>query len=324
MIRFKVLATSVVLAAALQACAPLSGLSHEDQVATIAAGTMQALLSVPLSAAATQTPEAAQTAAPLPTTAPSGLLPHSLYFLNNDSGGLLQVFRMEPDGSTTRQITSEPVAVDSFDVSPKDGSVAYVSNNQLLLVDAAGQGRRTLLDGGPLDDNNRWNNSVSAAVWSPDAQTLAFGHGGLNFLTLNSGAISTALQNQVDTSSGTPVVQALYAPSAYSPDGSRLLINVGLYEGGSYGIFVPSNNAFMPLTRPDGAHVCCYVNWVPDGSSLYVTSPISGLVEPGLFQGGRRQRRRDHAPAGHGRRRHLQLRRRRAAWPGRQALFLLQ
>jgi Tol biopolymer transport system component len=284
MIRSKLLATSLILAAAIQACAPISALSHQDQVATIAAGTMQALLSVPPSAAATQTPAATQTSAPLPTPTASGLLPHSLYFLNNDSGGLLQVFRLERDGTTIHQVTSEPVAVDSFDVSPEDGSVAYSTNNQLLAVGADGAGRRTVLDGGPLDDNNRWNNSVGEAIWSPDGQTLAFGHGGLNLLNVGSGAISTVLQNQVDTSSGTPVVQELYAPSAYSPDGSHLLINIGLYEGGSYGIFAPSNNALIRLTRSDGAHVCCFINWVPDGSGLYVTSPLLGLVESGLFK----------------------------------------
>jgi Tol biopolymer transport system component len=290
MIRARILATSIVIAAAIQACAPTSALPPQDQAATIVAGTMQALTPQLPAAANTEAPEATQTSAPLPTPAPAGLLPHSLYFLNNDSGGLLQVFRMERDGSTTRQVTSEPVAVDAFDVSPKDGSVAYSSNNQLLLVGADGAGRRTVLDGGPLDDNNRWNNSVGTAVWSPDGQTLAFGHGGLNFLTLSSGAITTVLQNQVDTSSGTPMVQELYAPSAYSPDGSRLLINIGLYEGGSYGIFAPSNNALIRLTRSDGTHVCCYMNWQPDGSGLYVTSPLLGLVESGLF----------HADAGSG------------------------
>ena len=34
------------------------------------------------------------------------VLPHSFYYLGTDSAGLIQVFRLEPDGVTQRQLTS--------------------------------------------------------------------------------------------------------------------------------------------------------------------------------------------------------------------------
>ena len=61
-----------------------------------------------------------------------------MYFLNNDSAGLVQVYRLDKDGKTVTQITFEPVKVDHYDVSSVDGSVAYVSNNQMFMVDASG------------------------------------------------------------------------------------------------------------------------------------------------------------------------------------------
>ena len=99
-----------------------------DQVATVVAATLQAL-----------TPTAS--AGESPTSEPDGLLPHSLYFINNDSAGIAQVYRLEADGKTLRQITFEPSAVGAYDVSAVNGRVAYVANNQLLLIDANGANR---------------------------------------------------------------------------------------------------------------------------------------------------------------------------------------
>lgn len=110
--------------------------SSPDHVATIVAGTLQAL-----------TPGAPAELTPEPEPTPVSLLPHSFYYLGTDATGLSQVFRIERDGITQRQITVEPLTVDSYDVSLVDGSVAYISNNQLFMIDADGSGRRLLVDG---------------------------------------------------------------------------------------------------------------------------------------------------------------------------------
>lgn len=220
--------------------------------------------------------------APQPTAAPN-VLPRPLLFINKDAGGLWQIYRIGVDGQGLQQLTYEPLNVDAYDVSPVDGSLAYVTNNQLYLVDANGAGRRMLVDGGPVDDNNRWTNSLSAPVWAPNAKTLAYGHGGLSFLDLAGGAANKVLQNQVDLSQGFPIVQEIYAPRAYSADGNKLLIDIGYYEGGTYGIYLPANNALVRFQREDGGIVCCYAGWIPDGSGVYITSPSLGMVESGLY-----------------------------------------
>src|SRR5512143_598278 len=203
MTRLRILSASLLLLAAALACDLPFGAAPLDQAATAVVQTLAAFSS--------PTPPAS----PLPTQPPSAsptpsLLPHSVYYLNNDKAGLLQVFRLEQDGKTLRQVTFEPAPVDSYDVSPVDGSVAYGSNNQLYVVDANGAGRKLLVDGGPVDDNNRFTNSVGVPVWSPDGKTIAFSHGGLNFYTLATGAISKTLENKIDNSAGFPIVSELY------------------------------------------------------------------------------------------------------------------
>src|SRR5512147_153024 len=88
----------VLIIASLACASPLGGNSappSQDQVATVVALTMQAM-----------TPAGNQVTATAASETASGLLPHSLYYLNNGSGGKLQIFRMEKDGKTVHQVTS--------------------------------------------------------------------------------------------------------------------------------------------------------------------------------------------------------------------------
>src|SRR5512141_2461841 len=217
MIRFRIVSALVLLAAVMAACASPFAPTPLDQAATSVVKTLAALSSATLPL---PSPLPSSTATPAPSPSPAYLLPHSVYYLSKDNGSLLQVFRMAKDGKNIQQITFEPAPIDSFDVSPVDGSVAYGSNNQLLWVDANGAGRRLLVDGGgPVNDDTRFTNSVGMPVWSPDGKTIAVSHGGLNFYAFDTGAVSKALENKIDTTSGFQMVNELYAPNAYSPDG---------------------------------------------------------------------------------------------------------
>ena len=274
---YKLVAAALILGLAILACASPLATQTVSSIPTIVAQTMQALGSPAPAAAPSDTP------APPVTPAAANPLPASVYFLNKDSGGLMQIFRMEADARTTRQITFEPATVDAYDVSPQNGSLAYISNNQLFLVDATGAGRRTLVDGGPIDEGNRWTNGVGSPLWSPGGAMIAFSHNGLNFYSLATGAVSQVLQNQIDSSAGFPMPRELYAPVSFSPDGTRLVVNISFLEGGTYGLYYLSNNALLRMKRADGGMVCCRVDWVPDGTGLYLSSPTLGFVESGLF-----------------------------------------
>jgi hypothetical protein len=218
---------------------------------------------------------------------PTGIsLPRSLYYLGTDSAGLLQVFRIETDGMTHQQVTSEPVTVNDYDVSRIDGSVAYVANNQLLLVNADGSNRRLLVDGGPVDPNNPFISTISSPVFSPDGQTLAYGYQGLRLYSFSASDSELILEDQIDdVGGGLFVPRELYSPERYSPDGTKLLITLGYYEGASSAVYYPATNALVRLVGGEGALICCDdTEWSSDSSSVYAANPTMGMFSSGLWR----------------------------------------
>jgi hypothetical protein len=199
---------------------------------------------------------------------------------------LIQVFRIETDGVTRRQITSERVSVNEYDVSRVDGSVAYVANNQLLLINVDGSNRRVIADGGEVDPNNPFINTISSPVFSPDGQTLAYGHRGLRLYSFATGDANLILENQIDdVGGGLFVPRELYSPERYSPDGTKLLITLGYYEGASSAIYDPETNALVRLVGGEGALICCDdTEWSADGSSVYAANPTMGMFSSGLWR----------------------------------------
>ena len=248
--------------------------SSADQVATVVVMTLQAL-----------TPEVDAGPSPEPEAPEDTLLPHTFYFLGTDSAGLTQVFRIERDGKTQKQLTFEPVSVNDYDVSLADESVAYVANNQLLFVNADGSDRRLVVDGGPVDENNPFLSNMNSPVFSPDGQTLAYGYKGLNLYSVSSGVSNLVIENQIEDSGGFPFPKELYWPESYSPDGTKLLITLGYYEGASAAIYDPASKALVRLTGAEGALICCDETvWSADGSSIYSASPSAGMFNSGLWK----------------------------------------
>ena len=220
------------------------------------------------------------------TDGSASILPHSFYYLGTDSAGLTQVFRLERDGTTQHQITSEPVNVNDYDVSLVDGSVAYVANNQLLWINADGSNRRVIVDGGPVDPNNPFIGNMSSPVFSPDGQTLAYGYKGLQLYTVSTGQSNLVIENQIDdVGGGLFVPRELYSPERYSPDGTKLLITLGYYEGASSAIYYPATNALVRLEGGEGALICCDdTEWSSDSLTVYSASPTTGMFSSGLWK----------------------------------------
>ena len=249
--------------------------SSNDQVATVVASTLQAL-----------TPETNTGETPEPETPADGILPHTFYFLGADEVGITQVFRIERDGTTQQQLTSESVNIGDYGVSPVDGSVAYVANNQLILINADGSDRRLLVDGGVMDENNPFLNAINNPVFSLNGQTLAYGYKGLNLYSLSSGVSNLVIENQIDdTGSGFLLPRELYWPERYSPNGSKLLITLGYYEGASAAIYDPASRGLVRLTGGEGALICCdETEWSADGSAIYAASRSAGMFNSGMWK----------------------------------------
>ena len=269
------MALLVLIATALACTSPLGGgqPSSPDQVATVVAATLQALTPV---------------TSDVETPVPAGLLPHAMYFINNDGAGIAQVFRLETDGETVTQLTFEPSAVGSYDVSMADGSIVYVVNNQLLLINADGSGRRMLVDGGPIDPNNPFITSLSSPVFSPNGETIAYSNKGLALYAVSTGVSNTVLEQiETDPTTGVPMIREMYIPQKYSPDGTKILLTAAIpnSDGISSGIYSIATNALVRLSGGDGARICCSEQaWTSDSSALYVGIPFMGIFGPGLWR----------------------------------------
>lgn len=216
---------------------------------------------------------------------PAKLLPHTLYYLEGPREHL-QVWRFEADGLTKVQITTEEAGVQEFAVSPADGSLAFVSNNQLFLVDGHGENRRLIADGSQVDksiEDYVFRSSIGCPVFSPDGQTLAYAFNGLHLYD-----ISTAKDEHVLTNLGNllgePFVFAKenYSPGLWSLDGRKLLIVMSYYEGST--LAVMDRDAVQPFTRMrSNGPVCCQFSWAEDSRSVLVANPNYTGERPGLW-----------------------------------------
>ena len=210
------------------------------------------------------------------------LLPHSVYFLSGPRGHY-QVWRLEADGTTTSELSDEQFGVDSFSVSRADGSLAYVTDNQLFLVGPDG-GNRQLVADKTMVDPDAFPGFFTSPSFSPDGKTLAYGSDGLHLYDVASGEDERVLTDGGNLL-GEPFifVKENYAPGPWSPSGDKLLIIMGYFEGSTLAVMESSaDQPFRRLRSHDP--VCCTFHWTPDGSSLFVANPWYGNDWPGLWR----------------------------------------
>lgn len=217
---------------------------------------------------------------------PPGLLPHSVYYLEGPPEQA-QVWRLETDGATTTQLTREPVGVRAFAVSPTDGSLAFVSDNQLILVDGEGANRRLVADGASIDprlEDYALRSHVEAPSFSPDGGTVAYGLDGLHLYDVESDADQHIIRD-FEALPGDPYVFARqgYAPGPWSPDGKKLLVVMGYYEGSTLAVLDLEPKPEFRRLKTDGP-VCCYFSWTQDSQSVMVANPSFTVVWPGLWR----------------------------------------
>jgi hypothetical protein len=173
--------------------------------------------------------------------------------------------------------------VEDYDVSQVDGSIVYTSNNQLFTVNRDGTNRSIIVDGGVLDPNSPATTILSNPLWSPDAQTIAFGHKGVNLYSVVAGQSTLTLPSQIDSNG---FGQMIY-PESYSPDGTKILITIApIASDGSFSaIYHPSDNSVVNLTNPTGGSgsTCCSYSWTADSASIYTgTAFLSPFTSAGL------------------------------------------
>jgi len=226
------------------------------------------------------TPVQSQGQTEIATDVPTSLLPQPLYFLGKDSQSLTQVYRMERDGKTLKQLTAEPVNVLDYDVSLSDGSLVYEIDNQLILINADGSNRRTLVDSTPrLSPRGYYR-----PVFSPDGHTLAYTRGGINIYDLSTGVSNLTLADKPGNGEGALPLET-YWTEKYSPDGTKLLVGVAHPPDSPANavIYSPANNTMVQLTGGDSLNCCDYyggAEWSADSSSFYSVASLYDFSSP--------------------------------------------
>ena len=213
------------------------------------------------------------------------VLPHTVYYRYGTEADT-QVWRLESNGTTKVQLTHERASVSFYAVSPADGSLAFVTDNQLFLVDNRGQNRRLIADGSQVDrqaEDYIFRGFIESPVFSPDGQTLAYAFNGLHLYDLASGVDEHVLIN-LGNLLGEPFVfdKEVYAPHSWSPGGDKLLISMGYFEGSTLAVMEPGKAEPFSRLWSDWA-VCCTYHWTADGSSVLVANPTFGVHWPGLW-----------------------------------------
>ncbi|MBL8051313.1 MAG: hypothetical protein JNM46_08835, partial [Anaerolineales bacterium] len=108
----------------------------------------------------------------------------------------------------------------------------------------------------------------------------------LNFYSIASGQYNLLIPNQIeDMGNGFILPEELFFPEKFSPDGSKLLLTLGYYEGASSAIYSPDDGTLVRLQGENRGIICCdTTQWSADSSAIYSANPTFGMFAAGLWK----------------------------------------
>ncbi len=208
-----------------------------------------------------------------PEPEPARLLPRPLYYLSNQDGESVQIWRISSNGIDQVKVTRAESSVTDFDINLLNGQIAFIAGGQIYLAEAWDKESRLISKTGSQGEAGL--DSYSAPRWSPDGQFLAVAHQGVSLLQPQTGDLLAILPDQPD---------AKFLPYAWSPDGRHLLIEIASKENGAtLGILSLEDRSWFPLQAPPdlGPTVCCQAAWSPDSNTVYIANPYQIPGSPG-------------------------------------------
>ncbi|NTV62377.1 MAG: hypothetical protein HGA65_02425 [Oscillochloris sp.] len=234
------------------------------------------------SSVATPSPSSGAAAGPPLSTAadaPPLSFPAPLYVLDNG-----QVARIEPDGKSRALVTKETIEVQGFPpvstfAISAQGTLAFVVGDlkadRLVLAGLRGEDRRVLYE--------HPDYQLSDLVWSLDGSQIYLRllnnkqppdiPSGIYRIELADGQLHLVRSDDpVDDPVNPSRTINGYRPSAISPDGTRLLIEIYslYYDGCRMGVMAPSSGDIVHLTpATDLKTYCGDAIWSPDGMGIY-------------------------------------------------------
>ena len=229
-------------------------------------------IAAPPTSAPQPTAVPAPTAAPQPTaTAPAAaLLPAPVYLLD---GG--QIWRMERDGQTRRQLTFESSEIIDFDIGATDNALAYAigegAERTIVLLD--GSGRSELIRGPVWGPRIAPSGEQIAFQLESPVDRLQSGRAtgsdtGIWAIARTGGQPSLLQASDPITDTENPPEDARqYYPHSWSPDGTQLLMGVyfPVGEGGYLAVKEMAGGQVTEITQ-----ACCEASWSADGAAVII------------------------------------------------------
>lgn len=207
-----------------------------------------------------------------PETVAGMSLPYPLYFLADDPAGIAQVWQWPMNNTPVHPITSENAPITAYAVAPDQIQLAYIVGDRLIAAALDGTSRRDL---GQIDTGQ---NAAPHIAWSRDGSQLAYDDSRGVWTVLADGSQPPRIVASSVRSEQAPLDNRVYIWPRWNPDGTRLLVTVGFYEGGVLGVVDPASGAVTDLKTVSAGQG----RWTSDGRVLVWASGW-GYVTPGLY-----------------------------------------
>lgn len=227
------------------------------------------------------TPTTTGTPTPFPV---SDLLPAPIYFNTfavEVGAPPSQIWRMERDGYTLTPITHEKDGVSGFDLS-SNGDLVFIVNNSLIVTDGWGMNPRVMIKGAEpppylKSKPDYWyfeKEEIRSPVWSPDGRKIAYYLDGIHIIDLKTGHIIRVMDGRkmIPGPDMTPIPETerapIFYPNGWTPDGSQIVVKIGLYESSATAFVAPvENGTLIKVDVPMGG--CCDYSFTHDGKMLF-------------------------------------------------------
>jgi hypothetical protein len=214
-----------------------------SQIATASATKASATAVISTS---TARPTSQASASPKPSVTPSStatpgkaVLPAAIYFLApGQSSEVDQIWRLERDGKTLRQISHQLEGISGLDVSPRDGQLAFTSGERLYLADPLGEQHQILFeatssDTWQLDEGWLWTQELAGPRWSPDGSQLTVNQNGVWIIDPLENNSYKLIENHIPPPEQLAQI-VIHQANEWSPNGERILVRQSYSSGHSW------------------------------------------------------------------------------------------